>query len=91
MLPLVSYSAANNSGYAKVIETKVWPTYIDIYLDVESACSNETTKTRYILDKTEREMYSTLLAAMTAGMVANLNYDCRADGIAEIYGIRVKP
>ena len=28
---------------------------------------------------------------MTSEMVANLNYNFRADGVAEIYGIRVKP
>jgi hypothetical protein len=91
LLTFVSYAAAYNSGYGKVVETKVWPTYIDIYLDVESTCDNASNRTRYVLDKTESAMYSTLLAAMTAKLVANLNYDCRGDGIAAIYGVRVKP
>ncbi|MEW6995697.1 hypothetical protein AADZ84_15715 [Colwelliaceae bacterium MEBiC 14330] len=84
-------AASNNSGYSSVIEVKVWPSYIDIYLEAESICTKEGHKTRYVLSKEENEMYSTLLAAMTAKMVANVNYDCRGDGVAEIFGVRVKP
>lgn len=46
---------------------------------------------RYILDKAEKEMYALLLAAMSAGFIANVNYDCGSNGVAYIYGVRVKP
>ncbi len=80
-----------NSSYSNVIEVKVWPTYIDIYLEAKSVCTKEGHEKRYVLSKEEKEMYSALLAAMTAKMLANLNYKCRDDGVAEIYGVRVKP
>ncbi len=91
LLPQLLLAAANNSTYASVVEIKVWPTYIDIYLDANSICSNTANATRYVLAKEEKEMYPILLTAMTARMVTNINYDCRADGIAEVYGVRVKP
>ena len=84
-------AAENDSTYGSVIEIKVWPTYFDIYLNVKSVCGNNSQTNRYILGKEETESYSILLAAMTARMVTNLNYDCRSDGVAVIYGVRVKP
>ena len=87
---LPSFNAISaDTGYSEVTEVKVWKTYIDIYLTAENNCSQH--RTRYILAKEEKEMYSTLLAAMIAKMVANINYNCRNDGLAQINGIRVKP
>ena len=90
-VPFMINASPYNSGYAAVTEVKIWPDYIDIYLDTNNACPKEGHETRYVLAKEQQEMYSTLFAAMMAQLATSIKYTCRDDGVAEIYGIRVKP
>ncbi|GAB1624096.1 hypothetical protein AAOGI_41460 [Agarivorans albus] len=86
-------AANSNTGYYAVTEVKVWPTYIDINSEAKNHCVNESNSGhafRYILDKSEKEMFSLLLSAMTSGMKANISYYCQ-NNLAYIYGARVKP
>ncbi len=90
LLSTSAFAGPNNTGYLKIIEIKVWPTYIDIYSENLNVCSYAD-KRRMVLKKDEKEMFSLAMTAMASGMKANINYSCRADGLPNIEGIRVKP
>ncbi|OZG72360.1 hypothetical protein BTA51_16655 [Hahella sp. CCB-MM4] len=90
LMPMLSNATDFNTGYLTVTELKVWKTQIDVYFNVSNQCSNSNHKMRYLLERKESLMYSSLLAAMTSGLKANVNYQCNSEGYPEIQGVRIK-
>lgn len=86
----VVYAGPYNSAQVAVAEIKVWPDYIDVYIEDDHECSFSD-KHRYVLNKEEKEMFAAALSAMQYGMRASVNYSCDTVGRPVIEGIRVKP
>lgn len=84
-------SAADTSGYAKIIQTKAW-TADDFHVYTEDIAAGRHTcnggGTEFRLSASQGEIFRTLTAAQLSGKTVRLQYSC-SGGAAWVSGLRM--